>query len=73
MKINSKELPLLSLRLQLQLEPYGIKLDTNKFKAMILELEDNGEQNSCPYFFYFAAEIYLTDPLLILSITDQLL
>jgi len=45
MKINSKELPLLSLRLQLQLEPYGIKLDTNKFKAMILELEDNDISN----------------------------
>jgi len=42
MKIDSKELPLLSLRLQIQLEPYGIKLDTNKFEAMILE--DNGEQ-----------------------------
>ena len=59
MKIDSKELPLLSLRLQIQLEPYGIKLDTNKFEAMILE--DNGEQNSCHYFFYFAAEIYLTN------------
>mmetsp|Transcript_28175 Transcript_28175/g.48610 ORF Transcript_28175/g.48610 Transcript_28175/m.48610 type:complete len:404 (-) Transcript_28175:212-1423(-) len=40
MKIDSKELPLLSLRLQIQLEPYGIKLATNKFEAMILEDND---------------------------------
>jgi len=41
MKISTKELPLLALRLQILLEPYGINLDTNKFQAMIEE--DNGE------------------------------
>lgn len=40
MKIDLEELPLLSLRLQIQLEPYGIKLDASKFKAMIKEDND---------------------------------
>ena len=43
MKIDLKELPLLSLRLQIQLEPYGIKLDTSKFVDMIKE--DNGKSS----------------------------
>ena len=37
-----QELPLLSLRLQIQLQPYGIKLDTSKFEAMIQEDNDIG-------------------------------
>jgi len=41
MKIGLQDLPLLSLRLQIQLDPYGITLDTDKFEAMIRE--DNGE------------------------------
>lgn len=41
MKIDKKEAPLLGLRLQINLEPYGMKLDTKKFEAMINE--DNGE------------------------------
>ncbi len=41
MKIDKKELPLLSMRLQLNLETYGIKLDTHLFEAMVME--DNGE------------------------------
>ena len=44
MKIDLEELPLLSLRLQIQLEPYGIKLDASKFKAMIKE--DNGKTST---------------------------
>ncbi len=42
MNIAPKELPLLGPRLQIQLEKYGINLDTNKFEAMIRE--DNGEK-----------------------------
>mmetsp|Transcript_14921 Transcript_14921/g.26964 ORF Transcript_14921/g.26964 Transcript_14921/m.26964 type:complete len:397 (-) Transcript_14921:129-1319(-) len=40
MKIDASEVPLLSLRLQIQLEPYGIKLDANKFDNMIREDND---------------------------------
>lgn len=47
MKIDLKEVSLLSLRLQIQLSPYGIKLDTAKFEAMVRE--DNGAS-----FFFFA-------------------
>mmetsp|Transcript_2574 Transcript_2574/g.5465 ORF Transcript_2574/g.5465 Transcript_2574/m.5465 type:complete len:395 (+) Transcript_2574:155-1339(+) len=39
-KIDLHELPLLSIRLGLQLQPYGIKLDTSKFEAMIKEDND---------------------------------
>ncbi len=42
MNIAPKELPLIGPRLQIQLEKYGINLDTNKFEAMIRE--DNGEK-----------------------------
>ena len=35
-----KEIPILSLRLRIQLEPYGIKLNQNKFEAMIEEDND---------------------------------
>lgn len=41
MKIDLKELPLLTLRLQIHLDPYGIKLDTSKFEAMIRENNGN--------------------------------
>lgn len=40
MKIDVKELPLLSMRLQINLESYGIKLDTRKFEDMIRENND---------------------------------
>mmetsp|Transcript_34132 Transcript_34132/g.71863 ORF Transcript_34132/g.71863 Transcript_34132/m.71863 type:complete len:184 (+) Transcript_34132:958-1509(+) len=40
MKIDAREVPLLALRLQIQLEPYGIKLDANKFNTMIREDND---------------------------------
>lgn len=40
MKIGLQDLPLLSLRLQIQLDPYGITLDTDKFEAMIREDND---------------------------------
>ena len=40
MQIDIKEIPILSLRLRIQLEPYGIKLDQPKFEAMI-------EQDNC--------------------------
>mmetsp|Transcript_27107 Transcript_27107/g.57573 ORF Transcript_27107/g.57573 Transcript_27107/m.57573 type:complete len:398 (-) Transcript_27107:279-1472(-) len=40
MKIDSKEAPLLALRLQMQLEPYGMKLDTDTFVTMIREDND---------------------------------
>jgi len=35
MKIDGKEIHLLSLRLQIQLEPYGISLDTDMFEDMV--------------------------------------
>ncbi len=35
-----KEIPILSLRLQIQLQAYGIKLDTSKFETMIEEDND---------------------------------
>ena len=47
MKIDEKEVPFLALRLQIQLEQYGIKLDTAKFDAMIKE--DNGEEIAAPH------------------------
>jgi len=37
MKIDDKEIPLLALRLEIQLQPYGIKLDTAAFEDMIRE------------------------------------
>ena len=37
MTIDLKELPYLSLRLQIQLDPFGIKLDTSKFESMVRE------------------------------------
>lgn len=40
MKIDAKELPLLSLRLQTQLQSHGIELDTAKFQAMVRENND---------------------------------
>mmetsp|Transcript_11389 Transcript_11389/g.24702 ORF Transcript_11389/g.24702 Transcript_11389/m.24702 type:complete len:401 (-) Transcript_11389:206-1408(-) len=40
MKIDLKELPLLSIRLQLHLDPYGIKLDKHMFETMIKEDND---------------------------------
>ena len=40
MKIDRKETPLLALRLQIQLEPYGMHLDTRKFEDMISEDND---------------------------------
>jgi len=40
MKIDLKELPLLSIRLQLHLDPFGIKLDTNMFENMIKQDND---------------------------------
>ena len=51
MKLDLKELPLLSLRLQIQLEPFGIKLDTHKFEAMIRE--DNGKANIAIFLFFY--------------------
>ena len=41
MKIEKKEVHLLSLRLQIALEPYDIKLDTDMFEEMVRQ--DNGE------------------------------
>ncbi len=35
-----KEIPILSLRLRIQLQPYGIELDTYKFETMIEEDND---------------------------------
>eukprot|EP00580_Thalassiosira_gravida_P007121 CAMPEP_0201639308 /NCGR_PEP_ID=MMETSP0493-20130528/19016_1 /ASSEMBLY_ACC=CAM_ASM_000838 /TAXON_ID=420259 /ORGANISM="Thalassiosira gravida, Strain GMp14c1" /LENGTH=173 /DNA_ID=CAMNT_0048112665 /DNA_START=103 /DNA_END=624 /DNA_ORIENTATION=- len=40
MKIDGDEIPLLLSRLQIQLEPHGIILDTDKFESMIRD--DNG-------------------------------
>jgi len=54
MKIDLKELAILTLRLQAHLEPLGLELDTHKFEAMIKE--DNGNRLSCDVhlflFFY---------------------
>ena len=38
--LKVKEIPILSLRLQIQLQAYGIKLDTSKFETMIEEDND---------------------------------
>lgn len=40
MTIDEEELPILIIRLQLQLEPFGIRLDTEVFKAMMRENND---------------------------------
>jgi len=40
MKIDDAEIPLLALRLQIQLEPFRMKLDTQKFESMIREDND---------------------------------
>lgn len=40
MKIDGKEIPVLGLRIQIQLEPYGIKLNAQKFETMIEEDND---------------------------------
>jgi len=40
MKINLDELPMLALRLKIELETYGMNLDVNKFIAMIKEDND---------------------------------
>jgi len=40
MKIEGKEVHLLALRLQIQLEPYGIKLDMTRFEDMLNENND---------------------------------
>lgn len=40
MKIDLKELPLLSIRLQLHLDPFGIKLDNHMFENMIKQDND---------------------------------
>eukprot|EP01082_Thalassiosira_pseudonana_P004843 g4167.t1 g4167 contig15:479678-481380(+) len=42
MKIDPKEAPLLALRLKIQLTPFGVELDTNRFEAMIKEDNDIG-------------------------------
>lgn len=55
MKISAKELPLLALRLQILLEPYGINLDTNKFEAMI------EEDNDISHVLKFCADVLFQD------------
>ncbi len=62
MTIDASELPLLTLRLQIQLEPFGIKLDTNAFKTMMEE--DNGERNRflSSYISYMTTISILTLP-----------
>ena len=60
MKIDEKEVPFLALRLQIQLEQYGIKLDTSKFDAMVKE--DNGEENA----LYLRSGVKPRMPLLII-------
>ena len=72
MKIDLEELPLLSLRLQIQLEPYGIKLDASKFKAMIKE--DNGKSNTGILVTFVLSVIIIipTNPLLILLKTNTI-
>jgi len=39
-QIDPKEAPMVALRLQMQLEPYGIQLDTDTFQTMIREDND---------------------------------
>ena len=58
MKIEVKELPVLSLRLQIQLDPYGIKLDTRKFETMIRE--DNCKHSFVTYFNSLKQKYQLT-------------
>ena len=48
MTISLKEAPILALRLQMQIEPYGIKLDAKKFEDMLRE--DNGKDIVCSDF-----------------------
>ena len=47
-KIKEDEVHLLSLRLQIALEPYDIKLDQDTFESMIRQ--DNCEMYACLFF-----------------------
>lgn len=50
MKIDRREVHLLSLRLKIMLEPYGVSLDTRMFEDMIRE--DNGKVEVCDIFLH---------------------
>jgi len=53
MKIDEREVPLLSLRLNIMLEPYGITLDTQMFEDMIREDNDiSNVLNFCGKLLY---------------------
>ena len=55
MKIDLKELPVLSLRLSMHLEQLGIELDMGMFEDMIRE--DNGK-SSCIFLFSAAETLH---------------
>jgi hypothetical protein len=42
MTVDLKNLPLLIMRLQIQLHSHGMQLDTNEFEAMVCENNDVG-------------------------------
>ena len=47
MRIDRNEVPMLALRLEIQLDPYGVKLDTERFEQMIKE--DNSFDQVCRF------------------------